>query len=337
MTERRERTRRPRSGAHGALLAAVAVTALAACSGGTTGSASDAAGDPAATTTAPSGSAALVDAVCAGTATTAPAGTITSPEVTEASGIVASPDHAGIWWLHNDSGDTARFFGVRDDGTSVATFTLAGTTAADWEDIAVGAGDGTGPPTIYLADIGDNARQRSEIIVHRVAEPNPAQPGTAVMDDRPLHLHYPDGPHDAEALLVDPDSGDVVIVTKDWSLAGRSEVYRAAEAGTLDHVATVALPPATLVTGGDVSADGSVVALRSYDGVRLYPRPTGQPVWKAFDADPCTVAIAGEKQGEAVGFAPDGRSFTTVSEGPAPVLHRTSACQATGGLLDCPG
>ena len=83
------------------------------------------------------------------------------------------------------------------------------------------------------------------------------------------------------------------------------------------------LPPSTLVTGGDVSADGTVVALRTYDGVRLYRRPAGEPLWKAFASTPCTVTIVGEKQGEAVGFAPDGRSLVTISEGKQPVLHRT--------------
>ena len=284
------------------------------------------------TTAASTGAQDLLRAACArALTTTVNLGTVRSAEVTEASGIVASPDHPGVWWTHNDSGDTARFFALREDGSVAATFTVAGATATDWEDIAVGP-DPSHPdrPSVYLADIGDNTRSRTEIVIHRVSEPDPARPGDAtVADDFPLHLRYPDGPHDAETLIVDHDRGELVIVTKDWSMAGRSEVYRADVAApgpgpvTLDHVATVELPPATLVTGGDLSPDGTVVALRSYDGVRLYPRPAGQPSWNAFASTPCPVAIEGEKQGEAVGFAPDGRSLVTISEGKQPVLHRT--------------
>ncbi len=321
--------------------AVVAAMVVAATLAGCGSSGSPAAGPGASEMTqlkapAASGADALLKAACGGAlATTVNLATVTSSEVTEASGIVASPDHAGVWWTHNDSGDTARFFAVDEDGSVPATFTVAGATATDWEDIAIGPGfDAAHPdrPSLYLADIGDNARNRAEIVIHRVVEPDPRQPGNGVVDDTPLRLRYPDGPHDAETLIVDHDTGELVIVTKDWSMAGRSEVYRTAnpdsagaagQAVTLDHVATVDLPPATLVTGGDLSPDGTVVALRSYDGVRLYPRPTGEPLWKAFSSTPCPVTIEGEKQGEAVGFAPDGRSLVTISEGKKPVLHRT--------------
>ena len=113
----------------------------------------------------------------------------------------------------------------------VATFTVAGATATDWEDIAWdrGATDPPRPAHLYLGDIGDNGRNRPEITdpPRRRARPGSARSARAVTGDLALHLRYPDGPHDAEALMVDPDSGDLVIVTKDWSMAGHSEVFRA--------------------------------------------------------------------------------------------------------------
>ena len=80
---------------------------------------------------------------------------------------------------------------------------------------------------------------------------------------------------------------------------------------------------ATLVTGIDVSPDGAVVALRSYDGVDLYPRPAGRPLWSAFDEQPCAGPHPLEKQGEAIGFAADGGSYATIGEGESPTLHLT--------------
>jgi hypothetical protein len=144
-----------------------------------------------------------------------------------------------------------------------------------------------------------------------------------------LTFTYPDGPHDAEALLVDPDRGDLVIVTKDWTLTGHSQVFRAPAdlaAGSttvLEQVARLDLPIGTLVTGADVSPDGSVVALRSYAAVSLYPRPDGQDVWTAFTQTPCTGPHPIEKQGEAIGFAADGSAYATISEGANPTLHLT--------------
>ena len=52
--------------------------------------------------------------------------------------------------------------------------------------------------------------------VYRVPEPGPGSAPTAPAAR--LTLRYPDGPHDAEALLVDPRGGTLAIVTK--GLAG---------------------------------------------------------------------------------------------------------------------
>ena len=169
--------------------------------------------------------------------------------------------------------------------------------------------------------------------MYRFAEPAVGgAPGqrAAVPDIDTLNLTYPDGPHDAEALMVDPVDGDLVIITKDWTLAGSSGVYRApgdlADGSTsrVQRVATLTEPPATLVTAADVSPDGSIVAVRSYvtsgstDGLRVSrcgPRSL---------AEPCRAPVPTELQGESLGFAADGTAYLTLSEGKQPVLHRTA-------------
>ncbi len=167
------------------------------------------------------------------------------------------------------------FFALSGSGQLLATIDVDGATAVDWEDIAVGPPSSTVAAdrssstgqTLYLADIGDNGRSRRSITVYRTPEPavDPSSAGTtAHVTADALSFTYPDGPHDAEALMVDPRSGDLVIVTKDWSLGGHSQVFRAPgdrPAGSttvLEQVATVDLPAGTLVTGADVSADGAV-------------------------------------------------------------------------------
>jgi adhesin HecA-like repeat protein len=277
---------------------------------------------------------ALLDAACAGTLRVENAGTVTAPELDEASGIAASRRNPGLWWVHNDSGDRARFFAVDASGTLRATEDVAGASAVDWEDIAVGpppVGDIDGE-TLYLADIGDNTSVRTDVEVYRLPEPavaTDAQGATATVSADRLTFTYPDGAHDAETLLVDPITGDLVVVTKDWSLAGHSSVYRApaglaaGSTTTLEKVATLDLPAGTLVTAGDVTSDGTVVALRSYTGVSLYPRDPAQPLWTAFNATPCAGPAPVEKQGEAIGFTPEGSAYATISEGTNPVLHLT--------------
>jgi hypothetical protein len=65
-----------------------------------------------------------------------------------------------------------------------------------------------------------------------------------------------------------------------------------------------------------VSADGALVALRTYETIWVFPRVAGRSVAEALAGDPCQAATAAEAQGEAVGFS--GRSLITISEGVAP-------------------
>ena len=101
-------------------------------------------------------------------------------------------------------------------------------------------------------------------------------------DVEALTLTYADGPRDAETLLADPVSGDLFVVSK--QLVGRPGAYRipaGAEPGgtiTMARVADVGVDGGTLVTGGDVSLDGSVVALRTYTSVLLFLRADDETV-----------------------------------------------------------
>ncbi len=83
---------------------------------------------------------------------------------------------------------------------------------------------------------------------------------------------YPDGPHDAEALLVHPRSGRFLVVTKDVAGAG---VYRAprdpvTEDQGINELERVADAPA-FVTDGAYLPDGRLV-LRTYSAVHVYDR-----------------------------------------------------------------
>src|SRR6266511_3953046 len=95
---------------------------------------------------------------------------IRDQRVVESSGLAASPRHAGVLWTHNDSGDAARLFAVGPDGGVLATLTLAGVDARDWEAMAAGRDD-AGRPALFAGDIGDNLGAWSSVSVYQVSEP----------------------------------------------------------------------------------------------------------------------------------------------------------------------
>ncbi|GAB2650528.1 hypothetical protein ABI214_03955 [Prescottella soli] len=215
-------------------------------------------------------------------------------------------------------------YGIGDSGTDESVTVMDGDCAVtgtlpvpvdpyDIEDMGVGP-DGR----LWLSDTGDNERVRQTVALISL---DPAS------GSGQLHrLTYPDGPHDAETLLIQRD-GVPVIVTKEILVA--NGIYRPVDGTSLDGLASpgptalervgeVRLGPtdtpggpvpvggSTLVTGGAVSADGTVAAVRTYTDVYLYSAPDGDLVRALTTTTPVRVALPNQPQGEAIAFTPDG-------------------------------
>jgi hypothetical protein len=248
-------------------------------------------------------------------------GKVESGDLNETSGIAASRVNPGVVWLHND-GRSNQLFAVRTSGETAAILEWPN-PMVDFEDVASGPGPTPEQDYLYIGDIGDNESRRPQVRVYRAVEPTIKPTGradyvsTEITDFR---FTYPDGPADAEALWVDPDSGDIYIVTKEKNQA---RVFRAA-AGTLQPRQVVPLEeiaPLGIgnVSAGDISRDGRWIMVRSEKEGWLWPRDAGQTVAEALSASlPRKVPVRAKSQsknGEGISFSPDSRSYFTVSEG----------------------
>jgi hypothetical protein len=279
---------------------------------------------------------------------------VASSEVIEASGIAASRRDDEVLWLHNDSGDTARFFAIDRTGRHVATLSLGEVEAIDWEDMAAGPGPDDDSGYLYFADIGDNAAGREEVYVYRVEEPTVSittdtPTGGQITQFDKFTLRYPERAHDAETFMVDPDSGDFFIISKEIS-GEPSTVFRApapesAAPVTLEDVGQIdfkSLPTSFvpgpdasplvanlgfLPTGGDISADGGLIIVRTYGTIWIWERPDDSSVAAAFDSAPVELPSEIEPQGEAIAFDANGGGYVTVSEGVNPPLRHFVAQQ----------
>jgi hypothetical protein len=226
--------------------------------------------------------------------------TLQDPTLLESSGLAVSATHPGVLWTHNDGGSVAQVLAVDRHGSTVATVTLAGIDPYDPEALAPGT-DGQGRPALFLGDLGDNRRSRPDVSVFRFREPT--RLADATVPARWYRFTYPDGPHDAEALLVDPD-GRILVATKAISGAALYQaplkpVTQAQGTNVLTRLADV---PA-LVTDGAYLPDGRFV-LRTYTSVYVYDRP-GHEVASA--------PLPSQPQGESV--AADGDRLLVGSEG----------------------
>jgi hypothetical protein len=236
---------------------------------------------------------------------------ITDPALAELSGLVV----VGEQMLALNDGGEQLAVHLLDGACQVVEVRTADIDPYDPEDLAVGA-DGI----VWLADTGDNAGDRPTVALLALRPDG----STSV-----YRVSYPDGPHDAEALLVAPD-GTPYIVTKE--ILGASGVYRPVSA--LVEGATVALAEVAavnmtltgtpggpvgqagqlLVTGGAVSSNGRHVALRTYTDAYVWPL-TGSDVAAALATPPERIPLPDSPQGEAISFSADNLSLVVASEG----------------------
>lgn len=270
---------------------------------------------------------------------------IRADHLQEISGIVASRKSPGLFWLHNDSGDSARVYALTSDGRAAGSIEIP-RKAFDFEDIALERRQGA-PDRIYVADTGDNlAVRKNGVFVHRFDEPTrgallEVAPGSLQVDRvETMRLHFPDGPQNAEALLVDSHSGEIILITRPHMAP--PEIYGVSEfteEATLRHLGTITLQTSghdfQIVTAADISADGRWLLLRSYSDILAFPRPAGESILQALLGKGCRIQPAFENQGEAIAFVTPERpqglgrkaekepipDFVTIGEGAAQALH----------------
>ena len=188
------------------------------------------------------------------------------PAVPEASGVAYA---GGLLWTHNDS-DGPALYSIDGSGRAM-TVAVGGADVVDWEDLATApcstfAGAPAGETCLYIADIGDNQESRDRITIYVVPVPAPGTTSTKVTSA--IHVRYPDGAHDAEALLI--TTSGWFIVTKDLP----ARVYRFTAASEPAQTPTLTLSrtlnESVRITGAAASSDGRWVALRSNRMLLLY-------------------------------------------------------------------
>ncbi len=155
---------------------------------------------------------------------------------------------------------------------------------------------------MLVADIGDNDGSRAMVRVFWFDEPGLGKTSGAWAS---WELSYPDGPHNAESIAVDPASGRVLVVTKGRpggiyalpKVPSRKGVNRLTKVGTAPDIATdaVFLP------------DGSGLAVRTYTSlVVLAPDTWRETSYQVLPLQP---------QGETLALAPDRKGLLVGSEG----------------------
>lgn len=249
-------------------------------------------------------------------------GTIDNNDIDEASGIAICAQNSTFVWTHNDSGDENRIFLINTKAEHQITFRLLGATNRNWEDIAVGPGPEVGISYIYVADIGDNAARYSTKKIYRIPEPDLSAYALPIKDEtiaiegvETIEFELPEGRKmDCESLLLDPLTKDLFVITK------REEpvrVYRLPFPQSTNSLITAELYatlPMTWAVGGDISADGMHMMVKTRTNVYYWRRSAAENIGETLLNKPDRLKYIEEPQGEALAILADGSAYYTLSE-----------------------
>ena len=263
-------------------------------------------------------------------------GTLQNHNIDEASGLARSQRYPDVFWVINDDGPS-ELYAIDSAGRDLGRVKISDASNRDWEDIASFTLDGVG--YLLIADIGDNDGKRKDVRLYVVEEP---EPGKSKVDYAwKLDFEYPQGSRDAEAVAVDVENQQVLVLTKRdipallYSVPLVPDSKKRQTATRLGAVGSIPQPTRSEVefapktnnvhwqpTSMDISADGTQAVVLTYGGVYLYERRPGQSWLAALQQQPVVISRTHNRQAEAAAFNASGDAiFITLEQRNAPLFR----------------
>lgn len=249
-------------------------------------------------------------------------GTTNSSNLKEASGLACSRTTPGYLWCNKDEG-TQYLYALSPTGTLKTKLTLTGmNTRDDWEDLCTGTYNGT--PYIFLGVFGDNDLVHADDY-YIVCVPEPAIGSSSKQTSAEVTLikfGYPDGQaHNMETLMYDPIEQMFYLVdkVKDGVCTLYSLPMSLTYGTTLQRLTTVrplglAADKWDFITAGDISPDGSLIAIKNKKVTLLWTRQGTEPLASTFTRQPVQIGTyEEEEQGESIAWL-DNYTFYTTSD-----------------------
>ena len=273
-------------------------------------------------------------------------GYLENESIKEASGLAASRLRDDLLWVINDGGNAPQLYAVSTDGRDLGSVRVEGAENRDWEDLA--SFEYKGSAYLAIADVGDNAARHKTCTIYVVEEP--VITDAHLSDDASVEpvwritFRYEDGPRDSESIAIDLPNNRILLLSKrtmppvlyglqlfpfgnaSGHVAERLTEVPNIQKGVTKHDLTGNLldpnPYHTMPTAMDISPDGSLLAVLTYQRIYLFRRHDHQNWVSAIHRLPEVFALPRLSQAEALCFGPDGRTiFVTSEKRPAPLVR----------------
>lgn len=233
---------------------------------------------------------------------------MSDPRIEESSGLVISPKHEDLAYTIND-GDKAIVFAIEISTGNVVGTTRVSGALEDTEAITI---DGNG--RMWLADLGDNDRERDDTALYRFPEPGP---GDHSVSARRYPISYEGGPVDVEAFLVHPKTGEKFVASKDEDASGSMYALPKKLTRDGDNRATdLGKPVPRDASDATFTSSGSQALIRTGEAVHVFDPETWSEVRR--------LSVPEVENGETIAMEPGGRSFIIGSEGDNSPLIRVT-------------
>ena len=269
-------------------------------------------------------------------------GNLQNPAIQEASGLARSHRNEDILWTMNDGGSPPILYAIGTDGSDQGSVHLRNATNVDWEDIASYEIDGKS--WLIVADVGDNENVRDSVTLYIVEEPLTSQEITAPA--KVISFVYPDGPRDAEAIAVDTEQEQILILSKRtvpavlYAIPLYASPEESVVATKLGEVSSIPQPGKNDVYTGDpgfvwhwqptsmdISADSNSAVILSYVALYQFEKTAGDSWIDAMKSVPVRVDLGDIELAEAITFSKDGHSIFITAEKQNPPLLRFDLVQ----------
>jgi len=259
-------------------------------------------------------------------------GTVAEVTLDEVSGVAASTANPGVLWVHVDHGGAAAFYALDYTGAALGAVTLDGVVNDDWEAMALGPCAGGEGACLWAADVGDNALDRTEVVLYSIPEPTVGWAGgldaTVVATRYPLV--YADGPRNVEAFFLSEDGLPVFLTKRGDGFAEVFVVDTLTPGVTVNprKLAEIPTRPADAESGGVVTSadlwpDGTRALVRTYD--RVWELDLGEAGLDGLAAAPeIALPFADVDHVEAVAYDGTLRGYWQIAEGPSPAITFTA-------------
>ena len=213
------------------------------------------------------------------------------------------------------------------DGSHLGSLRLKGILARDWEDMCIGPGPKKNIDYLYVADIGDNFSKFKKKRIHRFKEPIINLKANSpfdlkIKDFDTIVFTYPDGNRDAEALMIDPITKDLYILSKRESLVSiyrlpfpqsTSKVIEAEKVGIFEVSPEKSYRRSDQITAADISPDGKRIIIKTYYEIIMINNFDNN-ISSALSSKQIKLDYTPVRGGEAICWSWDQSGYYTISE-----------------------